>query len=123
MIDHDRIFKELLSTFFAEFIELFLPAMAEYLDPSSFVFLDKEVFTDVTTGDVHEADLVVKARFKNSESFFLVHTETQAQPQADFGRRLYRYFSRLHDKYALPVYPVVSFLSIARSRANLLSMK
>jgi hypothetical protein len=31
MIDHDRLFKELLRTFFLEFIELFLPAVREYL--------------------------------------------------------------------------------------------
>jgi hypothetical protein len=82
-----------LTTFFADFIDHFLPQMTAYLDSSSFVFLDKELFTDVTTGDVHKADLVVRAKFKNSDSFFLVHTETQAQQQADFGRRLFRYRS------------------------------
>lgn len=109
MIDHDRLFKELLTTFFADFIELFIPHMASYLDFSSLVFLEKEIFTDVTAGDVHEADLVVKAKFKDKDSFFLVHTETQAQPQAEFGMRLFRYFARLHEKYALPVYPVALF--------------
>jgi len=83
--------------------------MTAYHDSSSFVFLDKEIFTDVTAGDAYEADLVVKARFKNNESFFLVHIETQAQQQTDFGKRLFRYFSRLHDKFALPVYPIVLF--------------
>lgn len=29
MIDHDRLSKELLSTFFIEFLELFLPEMVE----------------------------------------------------------------------------------------------
>ncbi len=109
MIPHDRLFKELLTTFFSEFVELFLPQMADYLDMSSFVFLDKEIFTDITSGETHHADLVVKARFKNSETFFLVHVEMQAQRQADFGRRLFRYFSRLHDKYTLPIYPIVIF--------------
>jgi hypothetical protein len=28
MIDHDRLFKELLSTFFIEFLELFIPEVA-----------------------------------------------------------------------------------------------
>ncbi len=109
MIDHDRLFKELLTTFFADFIELFIPSMAAYLDSSSLVFLEKEIFTDVTAGDVHEADLVVKARFKDSDSFFLVHTESQAQPQSEFGMRLFRYFARLHEKFALPIYPVALF--------------
>jgi hypothetical protein len=47
-MDHDRIFKELLTVFFVEFIELFLPDVAAYLDPTSIAFLDKEAFTDVT---------------------------------------------------------------------------
>ena len=33
--------------------------------------LRKEVFTDITTGVRHEADLVVKARFKGTDSCFL----------------------------------------------------
>lgn len=49
-MDHDRLFKELLSTFFVEFVQLFLPDVHAYLDPASVAFLDKEVFTDVTAG-------------------------------------------------------------------------
>jgi hypothetical protein len=29
MIDHDRLFKELISTFFVEFLDLFLPQIAK----------------------------------------------------------------------------------------------
>ncbi len=58
MIDHDRLFKELLTTFFWEFIELFLPEVAAYLDRESITFMDKEIFTDVTAGERYEADLL-----------------------------------------------------------------
>ncbi|MFM6325542.1 MAG: hypothetical protein ACKPGF_23620 [Microcystis panniformis] len=43
-IDHDRLFKELISTFFVEFIELFFPQLMDYLDRESITFLDKEVW-------------------------------------------------------------------------------
>jgi len=109
MIDHDRLFKELLTEFFGDFVDLFLPELAGYLDKASLVFLDKEIFTDVTAGATHEADLVVRARFCGQDSFFLVHLEHQAQAQRDFGRRMFRYFARLHDKHAMPVYPIVLF--------------
>ncbi|MBD1882048.1 DUF4351 domain-containing protein [Coleofasciculus sp. FACHB-T130] len=109
MIDHDRLFKELLTTFFGEFIELFLPEVATYLERDSIEFLDKEVFTDVTAGERYEADLIVKAQFQGQESFFLIHVENQAQHQTDFGKRMFRYFSRLSEKFDLPVYPVVVF--------------
>ena len=108
-MDHDRLFKELLTTFFWEFVEAFLPEVATYLDPASLVFLDKEVFTDVTQGERHEVDLVVRGRFKDHDSFFLIHVENQAHPQAAFGRRMFRYFARLHEAHGLPVYPVVVF--------------
>ncbi len=51
MIDHDRLFKELLTTFFWEFIEFFLPEVALYLERDSISFIDKEIFTDVTAGE------------------------------------------------------------------------
>jgi len=109
MIDHDRLFKELLITFFMEFIELFFPELAAYLDPRSLVFLDKELFTDVTSGQRHEADLVARGKFRGQDSFFLVHVEHQAQDQRDFGRRMFGYFARLHEKHDLPVYPIALF--------------
>ena len=109
MIDHDRLFKELLSTFFVEFIELFFPQVMTYLEPDSITFLDKEVFTDVTAGERYEADLLVQAQFQNRSSYFLIHVENQSYNQANFNKRMFRYFARLHEKYDLPIYPVVVF--------------
>src|SRR5215831_5329128 len=109
MRDHDRLFKELISTFFVEFLDLFLPEVLAYLDARSIEFMDKEIFTDVTSGERLEPDLVVKVKFKGIPSFFIIHVENQASPERSFGRRLFRYFSRLHDKYDLPVYPIVVF--------------
>ena len=106
MIDHDRLFKELLTTFFVEFLELFFPEVVAYLETDSLEFLDKEVFTDVTSGERYEADIIVKARFHGQETFFLIHVENQAQYQANFNERMFRYFARLSEKYGLPVYPI-----------------
>jgi len=108
-MDHDRLFKELLTTFFVEFLELFVPESVQYLDRDSVEFLDKEIFTDVTEGKRHEVDLVVRARFRDQSSFFLIHVETQAQPQAEFAQRMFTYFARLHEKHRLAVYPVALF--------------
>jgi hypothetical protein len=51
MIDHDRLFKELLTTFFPEFVNLFLPDVTAYLKRDSLHFLNPEIFTDVTSGE------------------------------------------------------------------------
>ena len=109
MIDHDRLFKELLSTFFVEFLELLFPQVIAYLEPDSISFENTEIFTDVTAGEQYEADLIAKARFRGEETCFLIHVENQAYPQADFGRRMFRYFARLFEKFAIPIYPIVIF--------------
>ena len=51
MIDHDRLFKELISTFFVEFIDLFFPQVASEIDRSSIRFLPELILTDVTSGE------------------------------------------------------------------------
>ncbi len=112
-MDHDRLFKELLTTFFVEFIELFFPELASYVDRGSVEFLDKEVFTDVTHGERHEADIVAKARFRGKELGFLIHVEPQARRETVFARRMFTYFARFHEKYDLPVYPIAVFSYLA----------
>jgi len=108
-IDHDRLFKELISTFFVEFIELFFPQVITYLDGESITFLDKEIFTDVTQGEKFETDLIAQVKFQQQESFFLVHVEAQSSSDNSFNRRMFTYFSALHQKFSLPVYPIVIF--------------
>ncbi|HET6252130.1 MAG TPA: DUF4351 domain-containing protein [Tepidisphaeraceae bacterium] len=109
-MDHDRLFKELLRTFFFEFIVLFLPDLAAYVDRDSIEFLDKEIFTDIASSERHEVDLVAKARFRGlGDRCFLIHLEDQATPQADFPFRMFGYFGLLHRQFRLPVYPVALF--------------
>jgi hypothetical protein len=107
MVDHDRLFKELLTTFFIEFIELFLPEVLTYLERDPIEFLDKEVFTDVTAGERYEADLLVKAKFQGQDTCFLIHVENQSYKQPNFDKRMFRYFARLYEKFDMPIYPVV----------------
>jgi len=88
------------------FLELFFPAMAADLDRASVEFLDKQIFTDITAGEQHEADLVVKARWRGEPSFFLFHIEPQSGWRSVFPRRMFIYFSRLYEQYGVPVYPI-----------------
>ncbi len=108
-IDHDQLFKELLSTFFVEFIELFLPNVAEIMDRHSITFLPQEYFTDLITGDRKIIDLLAKVRLRDQEAFFVIHLENQSFSEADFAQRLFFYFAKLHQEYRLPIYPVVIF--------------
>jgi hypothetical protein len=105
-MDHDRLFKRLLSEFFAEFLELFVPDLAEQLDGTELVPLDKELWGDDAPVARHEVDLLVRARVRGEPSHFLIHVEAQAQHQPDFARRMFRYFSRLHEAHDAPIYPI-----------------
>lgn len=109
MIDHDRLFKELISIFFSEFIELFLPDVAGYIERDSISFLNQEIFTNITSGERREVDLLAQVRFRAQETCFLIHVENQSYSQAGFERRMFHYFARLDEKYSLPIYPVVIF--------------
>ncbi len=53
-IDHDRLFKELISTFFVEFIELFFPQLIDYLDRESITFLGSSVCVMQWTGVIRD---------------------------------------------------------------------
>ncbi|WP_392530930.1 Rpn family recombination-promoting nuclease/putative transposase [Nostoc sp. C117] len=109
MIDHDRLFKELLSNFFPEFIELFFPDISAEWERDSVQFLPLEVITDVTEGEKKILDIVVQASLKGQDTLFIIHTEHQSYSQPGFNRRMFTYFARLHEKYALPIYPIVIY--------------
>lgn len=75
MIDHDRLFKELLSTFFIDFIELFIPEIASTIAPNSIVFLQQEYFADLVEGEEKVIDLLVEVKRAGRDATFLVHVE------------------------------------------------
>lgn len=116
MIDHDRLFKQLLTNFFPEFIELFFPDIAANWERDSVKFLPQEVLTDVTEGEKKIVDLIVQATFKNQDALFVIHTEHQSQPQPNFNKQMFVYFARLHEKYSLPIYPIVLYSHDAPKR-------
>jgi len=105
-LDHDALFKLLLTAFFREFIDLVAPDLAAALDPAPPVFLDKESFADLFDPDRREADLVAQVRLRQHSATLLIHLEHQAQADAALDRRMFRYFERLYDRYDQPIYPI-----------------
>jgi predicted transposase/invertase (TIGR01784 family) len=109
MTDHDQLFKELLSTFFVEFLELFYPQVASAIDPDSVRFLPQQYFADLNTGELKIIDLLAEVRLAGQEVGFLIHIEAQASSKPDFTSRMFFYFARLHQKYLQRIYPIVIF--------------
>jgi hypothetical protein len=108
-INHDQLFKELFTTFFVEFLELFFPSVLEYLDTDSIQFVDKELFTDVLGGEKKIMDIVALTKFQGQDYSFLVHIENESSSKTDFNQRLFRYFCSLFLRYNRPIYPIVVF--------------
>ncbi|ANV83157.1 flagellar assembly protein H [Picosynechococcus sp. PCC 7003] len=108
-IDHDLLFKELLTTFFWDFLALFAPEILETAEQDSLIFLTQEVFNDLPGQTRRNVDIVAKLRFRGQETCFLVHIENQATSQAEFAERMFLYFARLYEKYRLPIYPIALF--------------
>lgn len=109
MIDHDQLFKELLSTFFLEFLELFYPRLAEKIERDTVKFLPQEYFVDLTIGEKQIIDLLAEVKLAGQDAGILIHIEAQSTTQADFDRRMFFYFARLYQKYLRKVYPIVLF--------------
>jgi hypothetical protein len=108
-IHHDQLFKELIHTFFAEFLEAFFPEVYEHVDFSTIHPLSEEVFTDLFEGASRKADIVIETKLKGQETLIIIHIEPQSYYQKNFNERMYLYFSLLYNKYRKPILPIAVF--------------
>jgi Domain of unknown function (DUF4351) len=115
-IDHDQLFKQLISTFFLEFLDLFMPELAANIDRDNLEFLPQEYFTDIIEGDRRAMDLVVRINLRRRPNepevgkvWAIIDCEHQSSSEANFQRRMFFYFAQLHRKYLEPVYPIAIF--------------
>ena len=126
MTDHDRLFKELLTTFFTDFLELFVPELAREVIADSIELLDKEVISDLRQGERRVVDLLARLRTRgplagaSGASFVFVHVENESTARSGLPKRLYEYFTRLVARHGEAVYPiaVLSYDQPARPREN-----
>lgn len=105
-VDHDRLFKELITTFFEELILLFFPHMYEYIDFEHVSFLSEELFTDGTAGEKYHVDILAETKRKGEDRLIIVHIANQSYVQPSFPERMFIYFSRLFEKHRKPIVPI-----------------
>lgn len=106
---HDQLFKELIHTFFEEFLEAFFPEVHNSIDFSSIHPLTGETFTDLHEGESRTADIVIEAKVKHLDTIIIIHIEPQSYQQTNFHERMYIYFSMLYNKYRKPILPIAIF--------------
>jgi hypothetical protein len=108
-IQHDQLFKQLLTTFFAEFIELFFPDETKFVDLDHIEFQPQEILPDLIGGKKYIVDILAKARLKDGSGYLLILVEPQAYVQKDFNERLFWYSVLLLQKYRQRVWPIAVF--------------
>ena len=106
---HDEMFKLLLETFFADFIDLFFPQVSQLMEQDHLEFRPQEVITDVLDQEKHVVDILVETRLKGEEGLILIHVENQSQRLPDYNRKMFKYFARLYEKYQQKILPIVVY--------------
>jgi hypothetical protein len=123
MADHDQIFKQLLQTFFAEFIRLFFAEWADRFDFSKVDFLQGEMFTDVPEGERRTVDVLARLPVRQgiegtrpgqaTSWLALVHVEIEAADRvAPLRPRMFDYYCMLRKRYLMPVLPIALYLRV-----------
>ncbi|MFK0731652.1 MAG: Rpn family recombination-promoting nuclease/putative transposase [Gloeotrichia echinulata GP01] len=117
--EYDSPWKDILQTYFPEFMQFFFPDAYHEIDwkkPPE--FLDKELQEVVADAEIGRrfADKLVKVYLKNGqEQWVLIHIEVQSQEDSDFAARMYTYNYRIYDRYKKTV---VSLAILGDERAT-----
>lgn len=111
-MSNDQLFKQILHTFFQEFLTLFFPNIAAKLDFSELRFPDKELFTDFPKGRQRRPDFLVQLQTKEGvRETILVHIEVQSRRSKAIPPRMFEYYILLRLRLDRPVLPIVLYLS------------
>jgi hypothetical protein len=110
---HDKIFKQLLHAYLADFLRLVVPGTLDRLDLSSPEFLDKELFAGGPPGRRRELDLLVRVRTVKGRPL-LIHVEIEARASPEMEERLWRYCNQIQARYDTLVLSIV--LNLKRGR-------
>lgn len=93
---HDRIFKELLERFFADFMQIFFPADAARLDFSTVTFLRQELIINLPTQTLRITDVVADVQTLTGEpETIIVHVEIEANDHKLLSKRMFDYYALL----------------------------
>src|SRR5688572_19231344 len=119
-MDYDTRFKLLLTLFFQEFVELFLPDFAQRVDWRKQVeFLDKELQDILPQRTPGAVDLLAKVAAKKplrrgrGERLCLIHVEIESRKsRRAMGERMFDYFHRIRRKFGIPVVPSVLYVRV-----------
>ena len=108
-IPHDQLFKQLIHTFFAEFMEAFFPEIQEHIDFSVLKPLSEQMYTDLIDGESRTVDILIETKLKNEDTIIIIHIEPQSYHQTNFNERMFQYFSLIYQRERKPILPIAIF--------------
>jgi hypothetical protein len=107
-VNHDALYKALLSAYIFEFIELFVPDLAGRVQRGRIEWLNTEAVAQEAGIPLQRGDLVAKIwLLDGSEAFVILHIEIQSWADPEIRRRMFFYFIHLLRRYRAPVYPIL----------------
>ena len=113
MPNYDRLWKDIISELFEEFLLFFAPDLYENVDftqpPQS---KEKEFHTISLDSKTKKRtpDKLVELKLKNGgKQWILVHIEVQGSQKPDFSKRMFEYFYRALDKFGRNLYTIALF--------------
>ncbi|GGB50855.1 transposase [Lentibacillus populi] len=120
---HDQLFKQLINTFFEEFLEAFFPEVHHYVNFQAIKPLSEEVYTDLIEGKTRRLDIIMETKLKGAETVIIVHVEPQSYVETGFHKRMFHYFSLLYNKYKKPIIPIAVFSYDGKWEENTYTME
>jgi len=107
---HDRLFKELLTSYFYEFVELFFLDLTKQIHRfQAPIFLDKESFGELPGDSRREKTWWYGCASQPGTPISSCGFEHEAQNRTNFPQRMHLYFARLLERYGPPIYPIAVF--------------
>lgn len=108
MPGHDQLAKDLVRTFFRNFLDLAAPEAAGRLRPERASFLDTQSSTDWPAGRRQEMDLLVRVPSRSpGQKPVLIHVEVERQARTRMALRMWLYYMQLRLRHGLLVVPIL----------------
>lgn len=105
---HDQLAKDLVRTFFQDFLGLAAPDAASRLRLEEASFIDTQSSTDWPAGRRRQMDLLARVPYLGrGRKPVLVHVEIERQARARMGLRMWRYYMQLRLRHELLVVPIL----------------
>src|SRR5690625_991614 len=105
--NHDRLFKQLIGTFFEECLEALFPTLHDQIDFEIITHLSEETYT--YDGDRRILERVAEVKWKVPDDGIVVHVEPPSYLQKDFNVRMFKHYGLLYNKLNKPIIPIAIF--------------